>query len=238
MTSSSEAFLMPQLVFRKADGNLAHLAIRSGLIAKDLARWGDEWMTWQLIACIAGDGEESELQAILGPSLAAMKDTPIDVKPGQQLEGRMDASISLPYVQAIAKVAFHFVLAQFHFSGYEPEFDDLKRFIYHGTGTPPARIVDDVLLPELVPEQARLRKWNHILTAEFNPEAFFTRMQFFAGPRLKPYTWRVHLGRNPSRILDGQSKGYRYTYFDQRDDSGYVGEVFEMGLGPRAFAKP
>jgi hypothetical protein len=159
------------------------------------------------------------------------------VEPGQELEGRMGASISLPYVQAIAKIAFHFVLAKFHFSGFEPEFDHLKRFIYHGAGTPPARIVDDVLLPELVPEEARLLQWNHILTAEFNQDGFFARMQFFAGPRLKPFTWRVYLGPNPSRILAEQGMGFRYTYFDRPDGSGYLGAVVETKQGPKLMAK-
>jgi hypothetical protein len=238
MSSETEAFLLPQLVFSKPGGSLQHLAIRSGLIAQDLARWGEEWKSWQVVACIAGDAVDAELQSALGPLLETMKDVPMEVEPGQQLEGRMDAPISLPYVQAIAKIAFHFVLAKFHFSGFESGFDDLKRFIYHGTGTPPARIVDDILLPELVPEEARFRQWNHILTAEFNRNEFLGRMQFFAGPRLKPFTWRVDLGSNPSRILEEQGMGFRYTYFDQPDSSGYVGEVVEMQQGPRLMPKP
>jgi hypothetical protein len=236
-TSSDEAFLMAQVVFRKPDGTLQHLPIRPGLIARDIARWGEEWKSWQLVACISGDAVEEELQCVLGPALATMKDAPMGVVPGAQLEGRMDAPITLPYLQAMAKVAFHFVLAKFHFSGFEPEFDELKRFIYHGTGTPPTRIVDDVIMPELVPEEARLRQWNHILTAEFNRDGFFARMQFFAGPRLKPITWRVHLGANPSRILAEQGMGFRYPYFDEPDSSGYVGEVIEMKQGPKTMAK-
>ena len=236
-TSSDEAFLLPQLVFRKPDGAPQLMAIRPGLVARDLARWGEEWKNWQLVACISGDAVEEELQQVLGPVLEAMNDAPMGVAPGQEVEGRMDAAISLPYLQAMAKIAFHFVLARFHFSGFEPEFDDLKRFIYLGTGTPPARIVDDVIMPELVPEEARLRQWNHILTAEFNTDGFFARMQFFAGPRLKPFTWRVYLGPNPSRILAEQGMGFRYTYFDQPDSSGYVGEVIEMQQGPKMMAK-
>ena len=34
-----------------------------------------------------------------------------------ELEGEMKSQISLPYVQALSKIAFHFVLAHFHFTG-------------------------------------------------------------------------------------------------------------------------
>jgi hypothetical protein len=187
MTSQNEAHLLKQLAFRKSDGSLVHLVIRDGLIAKDLARFGDDWKDWQLIACIAGEAEEAELQTVLGPSLAVMKDEPMDVPSGSELEGQMNAQITLPYVRAIAKIGFHFVLAHFHFSGFESEFDDLKRFIYLGEGEPRARIVDDIILPELIPEEARFRQWCHVLTAEFNPDGFFARMQFFVGPRLERF---------------------------------------------------
>jgi hypothetical protein len=59
-----------------------------------------------------------------------------------------------------------------------------------------ARIVEEILLPQLAPKEARLRQWSHILTAEFNSQGFFSRMQFFAGPRLRPFVWQVDLGPN------------------------------------------
>jgi hypothetical protein len=236
MTSQDEAHLLKQLVFRKSDDSLVHVPIIEGLVAKDLTRFGDVWKDWQLVACIAGEAEEAELQTVLGPVLAAMKDAPMDV-PGAALEGRMNAQITLPYVRAIAKIAFHFALAHFHFSGFESEFDDLKRFIYLGEGVPAARIVDDIILPELISEEARYRHWCHVLTAEFNPAGFFARMQFFVGPRLKPFVWRVNLGENPSRILSEQALGLRFFYFDEPDSSGYTGGIAEMMFGPKVLVK-
>jgi hypothetical protein len=112
------------------------------------------------------------------------------------------------------ELSFHFVLTHFHFTGFESEFDDLKRFICSGTGANRARIVEEVILPELVPEEARLRQWSHILTAEFNRDGFFSRMQFFAGPRLKPFVWRVDLGANPSRVLPEMAQGLRFYYYE------------------------
>jgi hypothetical protein len=237
VTTQDQAHLLKQLVFRKSDGSLTHVAIRDGYVARDLARLGESWKDWQLIVCIAGDAEEAELQSVLGPALATMKDASMDAPLCGEVEAKMNAQITLPYVRAIAKIGFHFILAHFHFSGLESEFDDLKRFIYLGAGKPRARIVDDILLPELIPEQARFRQWCHVLTAEFNPQTFLARMQFFVGPRLKPLVWRVDLGPNPSRVLSEQAKGLRFFYYDQPDASGYVGGIAEMKLGPKLLAK-
>jgi hypothetical protein len=237
MRSDTEAYLMHQLVLRKDDGTLVHVPIRPGKIAHDLEALNSQWRDLQLLVCIAGGSNEEELQQVIGEKLSQMPDAPLDVPEGHQIEGQMNAAISLPYVRAIAKIAFHYVLAMFQFSGFESEFDEIKRFIYHGTGEPPARIVEDVILPEVVPEHARLKQWSHILTAEFNKDGFFARMHFFAGPRLKPFTWRVRLGANPSRILPERAIGWRYTYFDEPSTSGYLGKAVELQLGPKMFVK-
>lgn len=237
MTSQSEAFLMHQLVFKKPDGTLEHVPIRKGKLLQDLSRFGDAWKHWELLVCIAGASQEAELQAALGPALEGMGEAPINAPESTELEGEMKAQISLPYVQAISKIAFHFVLAHFHFTGCESEFDDLKRFIYSGTGANRARIVAEIILPQLVPEEARLRQWSHILTAEFNSDGFFSRMQFFAGPRLKPFVWRVDLGANPSRVLPEMAQGLRFFYYEQPDPSGYSGGIEKLRLGPKMLAK-
>lgn len=238
MKSQTEAFLMNQLVFKKPDGTLEHIPIREGKLLQDLSRYGgDRWKSWQLVVCIASVAHEDELQAVLGPALGEMKSDSMDIAEKAELEGEMKAQISLSYVQALSKIAFHFVLAHFHFTGFESEFDDLKRFIYSGTGTNRARIVEEILLPQLVPKEARLRQWSHILTAEFNSQGFFSRMQFFAGPRLKPFVWRVDLGKNPSRVLLEMAIGLRFFYYEQPDPSGYSGGIEQLRLGPKILAK-
>jgi hypothetical protein len=237
MTSESEAFLVNQLVFKKPDGMIEHVPIRPDKLLQDLSRFGDVWKQWQLLACIAGASQEAELQAVLGPILESLSDAPITTPENMELQGEMKAQISLPYVQAISKIAFHFVLAHFHFTGFESEFDDLKRFIYLGTGTNTARIVEEIILPQLVPEEARLRQWSHFLTAEFNSDGFFSRMQFFAGPRLKPLVWRVDLGANPSRVVPEMAQGLRFFYYEQPDPSGYSGGIEKLRLGQKMLAK-
>lgn len=233
VTPQELAFPVHQLVFKATDGTIHQIPIREGKLLNDLSQFGDSWKSWQLLVCIASSAQEPELQSVLGPALNGMSSAPLDAAENAQIEAEMKAQISVPYVRAISKIAFHFVLAHFHFTGLEGEFDDLKRFIYLGVGTSPARKVDDVLLPQLVPEEARLRDWSHIVTAEFNRDGFFSRMQFFAGPRLKPFVWRVHLGANPSRILTEKAQGIRYYYYQEPDPSGYSGGVEELKLGPK-----
>ncbi len=235
--SQDNAYPMNQLIFRKSDSSLVHVPIRDGSIKTDLERFGTEWRHWQLLTCISGDAQEAELQKVLGSTLAALKDAPIEPPVGGEFAGRMDAIISLPYLQAISKIAMHFVLARFDVSGFEEEFDEVKRFIYSGVGTPPAKIVEDIILPELIPEEARMRQWCHVLTAERNQDGFYSRSQFFVGPRLKPFVWRVYLGTDSANANSPEAKGFRFCYFDAADASGYVGEVIEMGLGPKMLAK-
>ena len=230
--SANEAFLLHQLVFKKPDDTIETIVLRPGKLSQDLSRFGDDWRSWELIVCIADPEQEPELQQVLGPLLEGMKPTPND-SPGAEIEGEMRAQISLPYVQAISKIAFHFVLARFHFTGFEPEFDDLKRFIYLGTGVPRARIVEEPLLPQLVSHEAWLHRWSHILTAEFDQTTFIARLQFFGGPSLKPFTWRVDLGQNPSRVLTELAQGFHYYYYDQPNASGYVGGIEQLKLGPK-----
>ena len=118
----------------------------------------------------------------------------------------MKAQISLPYLQAISKIAFHFVLAHFHFTGFESEFEDLKRFIYSGTGASRAQIVEEVILPQLRPEEARLRQWSHILTAEFNPDGFFSDA-VFRGTAAQTIRLACRFGLESFSSLAGEGSG-------------------------------
>jgi hypothetical protein len=165
-----------------------------------------------------------------------MRDVSLDVDCAEELTATMNVMITLPYIQALSKIAFHFVLARFHFTGFESEFDDLKRFIYQGTGQSPLRTREEPLLPAMAPENARLRKWSHVLTAEFDREKFIARMQFFAGPRLKPPVLQVDLGKNPSRVVDEMSKGFLFSYYSDPNASGYLGSIEELTVGPKIMA--
>lgn len=237
MSGPGQAVPLRQVVFRKHDGTHVKVPLRSGKMKTDMDRAGEDWNTWELVFSNVANADEEEYQSVFGGKTGGMSTVPLQEASGKELEGQMKAQISLPYVRAIAKIAFHFVLAHFHFSGFEPEFDNLKRFIYHGIGNVPARIVDEPFMLQLVPENARLTKWCHFLTAEIADGRFDCRMQFFAGPELKPFVWRVDLGPNPSRIVTQMSMGVAFAYFDKPDKDGYVGLMTELQAGPKMLVK-
>jgi len=238
MTSPDQGAWMHQVAFKKEDGSLELQPIRRGKLLKDLSRFGEEWRKWRIAGCISGADEEEELQATFGPEMSTMRDVPLEPPGGAEPTARMHVEITLPYIQAISKIAFHFVLARFDLTGFEPEFNAIKRFVYQGTGGSPLRTVEEPLLPQLVPMEARLREWSHILTAEFNRERFISRIQFFVGPRQKPPVLQVDLGGSPSRIVEEMSKGFRFFYYPRRDTSGYDGAIEQLMIGPKIYPTP
>ncbi len=231
MVTPNDAVPVYQLVFEKADGTLEHVPIRTGKVAQDLQRFGDDWKAWRLVCCISHSEDHQELNTALGSMLDGMHAIAADEQRNHEISGEMRAQITVPYLQAISKIAFHFVLARFHFNGLESEFDTIKRFIYHGTGEPPAKMLDQPLLPQLLQEEAYLRNWSHILSAEYDRSSFVSRMQFFLGPQLKtPYVWRVNLGRNPSHLVQPDAKGFHFFYYEEPDKSDTLVAYTSWGL--------
>lgn len=236
MLTPNDAIPVHQLVFEKADGSLEHVPIRAGKLAQDLQRLGQDWKQWRLVCSIGGgaDTENEELHNVLGPMLDGMHALTGGEDTDHEIDGEMRAQISVPYLRAICKIAFHFVLARFHFGGLESEFNALKEFIYHGSGESPARMLDQPLIVQLLQEEAYLRNWSHIVTAEYDTSTFISRMQFFLGPQMKTrYAWHVKLGGNPSNFLSGDAKGFHFFYYEEPDTSGYSGGISQLGLGPK-----
>jgi len=133
---------------------------------------------------------------------------------GAEINGEMKADISERYIRAIAKVGFHFFLKYFpNFSGLEPEFDQIKRFIYQGKADREVvRIVDQPFLKILQKPGARLNKWCHLLSAQSNENGIEARIQVFAGPKVEPLVWSIVISTNPSKHV--QNTGFAYVYFE------------------------
>jgi hypothetical protein len=143
-----------------------------------------------------------------------------------EIEGQMRAALSLPYLRAIAKIGFHFVLAHFPFTGLEAQFDDIKRFIF--TGKDYGRFIQPLQEPfveELKVPEMLVKDWCHLLSAQYDYNTVEARMQFFVGPKLRPIVWRLMLGPSPSRVVGIFNKGFLYRYFEVPDENGYAGEM-------------
>jgi hypothetical protein len=218
---------MSQLVFLSKDSDkVLRLPFRK-------SRWTPErirkiakaqGVTGEQIIAIANSEEEfAEMKALTDALAPTGKE--LDVEPltaGAELIGEMKAPISNAYLRAIAKVAFHYFLKYFPaFSGLEPEFDEVKRFIYQGHATREiVKPVDEPFLRDLQQKGARLNKSCHLLSAESTANGIEVRMQFFAGPEVNPIVWSVVFTQNPEEHT--QHAGHVFVYFDESKD-GYDG---------------
>jgi len=179
---------LSQLVFISKEGKTVPLPFRPG-------RWTPEKIKEILKEKgVAADGilafgnkaeEDAEMRALTDALAPGGKEQEVPpITHGTRIEGEMKAPISEKYLRAIAKVGFHYFLKYFpHFSGLEPEFDDIKQFIYHWTTTRPiVQPVDEPFLKILQQPGARLNRWCHLLSAQSDANGIEARMQFFAGP--------------------------------------------------------
>jgi len=180
-----------QLVFISDDGKAVRLPFRPG-------RWTAERIKAVLeksgvkgdhiVAVGNSEDEDAEMKALTDALAPAGKER--EVSPlvnGADIEGEMKAEISEKYVRAIAKVGFHYFLKYFpNFSGMEPEFDEIKTFIYRGKASRQiVRIADEPFLRDLQQRGTRLTKWCHLLSAESRDRGIEARIQFFAGPEVR-----------------------------------------------------
>ena len=222
---------LSQLVFISKEGKTVPLPFRPG-------RWTPEKIKEILKEKgVAADGilafgnkaeEDAEMRALTDALAPGGKEQEVPpITHGTRIEGEMKAPISEKYLRAIAKVGFHYFLKYFpHFSGLEPEFDDIKQFIYHGTATRTiVHRVDEPFLKILQQPGARLNRWCHLLSAQSDANGIEARMQFFAGPQVQPLVWSVSISNKPSTHV--QSTGYAFVYFDVVEEE-YQGERVEL----------
>lgn len=221
-----------QLVFIGKDGRSLQLPFRRGAMTAEqiraiLRERGIE--AHQIVAISNSEDEAEEMKALTDELAPEGKEGELaPLRHGVEMEGEMRALISPQYLRAIAKIGFHFLLKYFtQFSGLEREFDDAKRFIYLGAAD--RTIVEPSQKPFVRELQGggRLNRWGHLLSAECSEQGIEARVQFFAGPRVQPIVWRIHIGRNPARIIYKQPVGYAYLYYE--DIGGeYDGERVEL----------
>lgn len=222
---------MSQLVFISNDGKTLRLPFRRGKwtvgrireILKQSGVTGE-----QIVAVGNSDEEHAEMKALTDVLAPAGKE--LEVAPlvnGAEITGEMKAEISEKYIRAIAKVGFHFFLKYFpNFSGLEAEFDDIKRFIYHGKANRQVvRRVDEPFLRDLQQQGARLNRWCNLLSAQSDERGVEARIQFFVGPKVQPLVWSILISTKPSEHV--QYTGYAFVYFDDVTEE-YQGQRVEL----------
>lgn len=233
MDGISEGRQMKQLVFRDEENTDIHLPFIPGQLEGHFKRFREEHKgkLLRLITYVydnANPAEEEEITRVCADFLKGKRSEPM-VPEGGEIEGVMRADLSLPYLRAIAKIGFHFLLAHFPFTGLEPQFDDIKRFIF--TGADHAKFVQALQEPfveQLKNPKALAKHWCHLLSAQYDYNTVEARMQFFAGPKLQPIVWRVMLGPSPSRVVGVFNKGFVYRYFESPNKDGYAGAMISL----------
>jgi hypothetical protein len=99
-------------------------------------------------------------------------------EPRQTISARSAFLLSLTYFRAIAKIGFHaFLFLYQNLTGFEPEFDTIKRFIYRGEE--PNRYVWATLRPII--RTVDLRAPAHAIACDWKQHFLETRIQLFAG---------------------------------------------------------
>jgi hypothetical protein len=137
-----------------------------------------------------------------------------------------ESTLGVPYVRALAKVAFHYFLRQFpHYSGRDPAFDRLRIFIARG-GDPREVVVvpsRPFVLSQI--ERRDFSSWGHYLGARVVISELITvKVQLFAGPDHLTPVWEFQLGRNPSSVHPDRTTGHALLYYGCVKDGhdGYV----------------
>lgn len=222
---------MKQLVFQDEQNKYIHLRFVPGQLAKDFEYFYEEQKDKQLrlIAYFYDTSnpiEEQEIEQVCMHLFRGTRGEPEINPKGGSVLAQMQAEISVTYKQAIAKIGFHFVLAHFAFTGLEPQFDDIKRFIFTGKNCEQfVQLTDQPFLDLLANPNAALSHSSHLLSAEYDCNAIEARMQFFAGPKVRPLVWRVMVGPSLSSAQGVYGKGFCYCYYDVSDQEGYLGEM-------------
>jgi len=116
--------------------------------------------------------------------------------------------ITRDYLRAITKVAFHyFLLQQPRYTGSEPTFEPVRRFIRIGVNFEN----EYRLVPAITEEALRgggLPNWTHFLAGEITYDELAARVQSFVGPETVPPAWRCVLrGTHPQSISTPKPSG-------------------------------
>jgi hypothetical protein len=179
--------------------------------------------------------EEKEMRGLLDTLVPVSTERPVaPLVAGAEIEGEVRAQISEGYARAIAKIGFHFLLQYFPYTGFEPEFDEVKRFIYIGKYERPIFTrKDEPAFRDLKDPKAYPNRWVHFVSAESDGAGIEARMHFFFGPTVRPVGWSVQISTKPSTHV--QSSGSAFVYYEDRS-SEYDGERQELVAVPDAGA--
>ena len=189
-----------------------------------------------IVAVFAGDGEDNALltatveaiKAVATATEGASITSAGQIEPGHRVRTEAALPITQTYARGIAKIAFHYLLAHTErvFTGHEPAFDDVKRYITTGEGFENRIALTALPIVEDLRHPGALKYYTHTVQATVAYDEIVVRVQLFAGPDVLPPSWVVRVARNPSYIYT-ESFGHAFVLTGDAAD-GHQGEMSEL----------
>lgn len=147
--------------------------------------------------------------------------------PAARIQLAATYTVTGAYLRAIAKIGFHYALSVFpELSGMEPEFSQLKQFIWDGSGDADqfVRQCKDQFVANFKASE-RPTEWMHILAVHRTYMAITANAQFFASPRSLPPGYQISVGRNPARLHARDERKAHLFVITKPDADGPLGVV-------------
>ena len=153
--------------------------------------------------------------------------------PSTVLGSTIKFSVTDAYFRAVAKCAFHYLLAvNQNVQGSEMAFKDIRTFIMRGGEY--EKFVIQKRIPILsYPKNHRPDSYLHVLVVEWNATGHVEgRVQFFIGPDYEPLTYRIPLGKNVITLMGKRVIGHAFRYFPDATRGKYHGEAIPLTTTP------
>ena len=153
-------------------------------------------------------------------------------RPSTVYSGTIHFSVTDAYFRAVAKCAFHYLLAaSSNLRGDEMSFKDIRAFIMNGGQY--EKFITQERRPILqYQKNYRPESYLHVLAANWDSGNVEVRVQFFVGPDYEPLTYRVYLGQNVIALVHRGSVGHSFIYFPEGKRGKYHGKTIPLSATP------
>lgn len=163
-------------------------------------------------------------------------------EPGvRRVQGRVECRFTINYYRALAKIAFHYFLANDSsgLTGHEPCFAPIRTFIESGGDHKPffenQKPMISLPIGVLTDGSALLpRNWMHMLCCFESPESIVVAVYTLFGPKRPPSPHFVTIVHGvPAGVIDQRQFGHRYIYGDDNTNNLFVEPIKIGSIEPR-----
>lgn len=224
-----------QLVFVEKSGKTHHLPIREGTSPEQLrAAHHNLGVSQPFDVYILCDPEEREwVEPLLKEAWPSVRFGEGNLAASSYAGGVLNVGLTDRYFRALAKIGFHYFLTQFpEYSGGEPIFSDIRRFILEGgAGVDRANeFIGKRQHPLLVGmlTGAPPAGWRaHVLSAQIRANECLAHIQSFISEDFPAPAYTVRLGRDAA-VARCCAAAHAYMYYEQGPQGRYSGEAISL----------